>query len=112
MELVSKMVGDAILFTFKGRLDAMFSEEMEKQIREMMYTNRRAVVVNLKEADYISSSGLRILLEVAKNMQAKDGKLVLCEVQPQVRQIIRLAGFDKILTILPTEADAFAHVRE
>ena len=110
MELVSKFVGDVILFTYKGWLDATFSEKVEDQILEMLTPERRKVILNLKGTEYISSGGLRTLLDISKHVNGKQGKFVVCEVQPQVRDIIAMAGFNKFISVMPTEELAFKYL--
>jgi anti-sigma B factor antagonist len=65
-----------------------------------------AAVVDLSQLDYVSSSGLRVFLLAAKRLQATDGKIVLCALKDQIRQVFDLAGFSSFLSTYGSRAEA------
>jgi len=56
--------------------------------------------------DYVSSSGLRILLMALKRITMVKGKFVLCNLQENIREIFEISGFTTIFEIYPNEEDA------
>lgn len=56
-----------------------------------------AAEFEMKEMDYISSAGLRVLLEVYQILQDRKGKVRLSGVREEVRDIFELAGFDNFM---------------
>ena len=69
------------------------------------------VILDLSGLEYISSAGLRVLLIVAKKVQQAQGKVALCGLTPNVREIFAISGFDAIFSIQPDAAAAIAAVR-
>jgi stage II sporulation protein AA (anti-sigma F factor antagonist) len=63
-------------------------------------------VLDLAGLSYISSSGLRVLLAIAKRIRNGGGRLVLCGLQPPVQAVLELSGFTRILAIAPDLAAA------
>ena len=57
------------------------------------------LVFDLKEVEYISSAGLRVLLYAQKVMN-KQGSMVVCNVQEDIQEIFEVTGFVDILTIV------------
>ena len=57
-------------------------------------------VIDLARLDYIASAGLRIFLLTQKRIKASGAGLKLINVAPQVHDIFRYAGFDKIFDIV------------
>lgn len=56
-------------------------------------------VVDLAGLEYIASAGLRVFLITQKRIKASGAGLKLINVAPQVRDIFRYAGFDRIFDI-------------
>jgi anti-sigma B factor antagonist/stage II sporulation protein AA (anti-sigma F factor antagonist) len=48
-------------------------------------------------------------LSVLKKLKAKEGTLVLFSVSDEVMEVIKMAGFDKVLRIFPNEKQALQH---
>jgi anti-anti-sigma factor len=64
------------------------------------------LVVDLSQLDYVSSSGLRVFILAAKRLQTVGGKIVLCSMKDQVRQVFDLAGFSSMLSIYGSRDEA------
>ena len=63
-------------------------------------------MLDFTRIDYLSSAGLRILLSATKKLKEKKGTLILFSLQEEVLEIIKMAGFDKILHICLNEKEA------
>jgi anti-anti-sigma factor len=61
--------------------------------------------------DYISSAGLRSILMAAKQVKAKNGRLLIAGMKEAVREVFNLSGFFSILHICETEEDALKELR-
>jgi len=59
-------------------------------------------VIDLARLEYIASSGLRVLLLTQKRALGSGAGLRLINVQPQVHDIFRYAGFDRIIDMTGT----------
>lgn len=91
-----------------GRLDAASSALLEKKAAELLASHQAKVVVDFSGVEYLSSAGLRLLLSLTKKWRAADGKLVFCCMNGEVLAVIKMAGFERILTIYPREKEALA----
>ncbi len=92
--------GNDVTIIFDGRLDTATSTEASAKINAFLSTlNAQPSTVSLtcdaSRLDYISSSGLRILLTLAKRIE--DFRVI--DVQPQVYEVLQTTGFTKIMTI-------------
>lgn len=89
-----------------GRLDAATSPILERKIDSLIEKKRFFIFLDFLHVDYLSSAGMRLLLSATKKVKAKKGSLVLFSLSDEVMEIIKLAGFEKILTIFETEQEA------
>ena len=109
MEVKEEKRGDVKIIGLRGRLDAETSPSVEKRLMNLMDQGERRLVFDFSELTYISSSGLRVLIEVVRNLQKTNGKLALAALSDHVLEIIKIAGFTSIFSIYPTCDEAVAH---
>ena len=95
IEIVKKKEETVLLIS--GRLDTNTAPVLEKTIREDILENA-TLVLDMKELEYISSAGLRVLLSAQKRMQ-KNGAMKLRNVCETVQEVFELTGFSDILDI-------------
>ena len=94
------------LMRVEGRLDAASSPTLENKINELIAGGKKQILMDFENVDYLSSAGIRLLLSTTKKLKAIEGKLSFCSINEEVMEIIKMAGFDTILTIYPTEKKA------
>ncbi len=80
-----------------GRLDTTTAPVLDKTINEEL-KDVENLVLDLKGLEYISSAGLRILLNAQKKMQ-KVGSMKLKNVSEAVMDVFEMTGFADILVI-------------
>jgi anti-sigma B factor antagonist len=106
MEIQEKKVGTVCVVSPVGRLDAYASGEMEKKITPLVEVAQIALVVNLEKLEYISSSGLRVLLAGLKKAKKGQGDVRLACLQPYVKEVFDMAGFVQLFKIFEKEDEA------
>ena len=82
----------------EGKIEALTSDEFQTLVlRSFMKSNN--VILNMEKVKYMSSAGLRALVLGQKTAQSKGGKLIIINLQDQVRDTFVVTGFDGILDI-------------
>ena len=102
MELTHVKKGENIIITIKGRLDAVTAPVADNAIKKIMEEDCRRVLFNLDDLEYLSSSGLRVILGVAKEIKRNESKLVLCSLNQFVKEIFEVSGFESLIPIEDT----------
>jgi len=92
----------------KGRIDAGASPAVNSLIRTAMGEGAKQLIVGLRDVTFMSSSGLRTLLLLTRELRRAGGNLVLCEPQPQVAEVFHLTGFDQIFQLHHSREEAAA----
>ena len=80
-----------------GRLDTTTAPALENAINENL-DGIKALILDLKSLEYISSAGLRVLLSAQKKMQ-QIGSMKVVNVCEEVMEVFEITGFSDILTI-------------
>jgi anti-anti-sigma factor len=96
----------AQIFELSGRLDAVSSQAAIARVYAAISAGARHVLLDMSEVTFLSSSGLRALLLVRKELLAQSGELRLCELKPQVHEVFTLTGFTQVFAIHPTREEA------
>lgn len=86
-------VGELVMI---GRLDSNTAPEAEKVIDELT-ARFDSLILNMKDLDYISSAGLRILKRAYMAMRRKEGSLMLKNVNKMVMEVFEVTGFAGLL---------------
>lgn len=70
------------------------------------------VVLNMEPVIYLTSSILGKIITLHRKMHRKQGQLILCQLTPEVRQVVEASGLKAYFNIEETEADAIAKFSE
>ena len=106
MEVVEKKQDGIFILIPKGRLDASTADEFRAKILQIIEDGTHNIVLDCEGLDYISSAGLRVLLEATKKVKQNQGKIVLCSLQPYIQEIFEVSMFDAFLPLTPGLGDA------
>jgi serine/threonine-protein kinase RsbW len=94
------------IFALSGRLDAIQTEAALKGVDAAIVDGARKVLLDMAGVTFMSSSGLRALLLMRKELLAHDGELRLCELRPEVQEVFGLTGFTQVFTIHRSRQEA------
>lgn len=98
MEVNITKEGDMNVVSIIGRLDTTTANDLDKAIA-VLFSPGAKVVFECKELLYVSSSGLRIILQTHKKLQVMGGMLILRHVCQEIMSVFKMTGFSAILKI-------------
>lgn len=81
-----------------GRLDTLTSPELEKAVKPLVSPGA-VVVFDCEKMEYISSSGLRVILSTHKQLASSGGRLIVRNLNPEVRSVFDMTGFLRLLDV-------------
>ena len=110
MEITVRKEGSAAVVSVTGRIDAITAGEFEKGLSELMAGGDCTLVLNFNGLEYISSAGLRSILSTAKQLKAKEGKMLFAGLQGSVKDVFKISGFGSIFKIYDTEEEALRQI--
>jgi anti-anti-sigma factor len=87
------------LLSLKGRLDALSMEQFEQAVKSQIEEGSSSFTLDFAELVYISSGGLRVIMNTVKILEKQKRCLVIRNAQPNVYSIFVLTGFDKFIEI-------------
>ena len=99
MEVKILEQNDQNVVVIEGRVDTVTAPDLEMKVSPVWATPGITLVFDCEKLEYLSSSGLRIILSAHKQVTAKGGKFILRNLTREVRSVIDLTGFSRILII-------------
>ena len=88
-----------MIFELEGRLDTVSAPMLQDAVDEEI-GDAAAVVFDFKKLDYLSSSGLRILLTTQQIMKDTDRPDVTVQgANADIRSVFAVTGFDNVLNV-------------
>ena len=89
-----------------GRLDSGNVNAFETNVMQRIGGGERRLIIDFSRLEFISSSGLRVLLLAAKALKTGAGTMVLCSMKPHVEDVFRISGFDRFIPVKSSRAAA------
>ncbi len=108
MEIQRSKEENVTLLVLRGRLDEMATTSVEQVFSEILEAGAKQVLLDLEGVEYVSSSGLRVLLMLAKALQKSQGMLKLCKLSPFVAEVFEISNFIRLFDVHENRAEALA----
>lgn len=84
---------------FEGRLDTPAAVKAQQEIAPLLEKADKTIILDCTHLDYISSSGLRLFLTVRKEAGAKGGKVIIENINDEIRKVFMMTGFYNLFDI-------------
>ena len=88
-----KEIDGKYVVTLAGEMDTAAANEAEEVLKELYQNEGKEVIFECKDLEYIASSGLRILVTILKSTMAKGNRVVLRDVNDDIKNVFKLTGF-------------------
>lgn len=99
MTLTITQAAEAINATLEGRLDTAASAQFATDMQPLLDNASKHIIMDCKNLEFISSSGLRLFLTIRKASIAAGGKVTICNVSENVKQVFVITGFYSLFEI-------------
>ena len=101
-----------VTFESAGGLNDFRNSALRDALYELVAThNDPMLAVDLAKVDYLSSSGVAILVGLKRRVETKGGKIVIFHVQPIVRDLLAVMKLDRFFAISEDESKAIDSLR-
>jgi anti-anti-sigma factor len=105
---VEELEGGVTNIMLDGRLDTLGVKAIHQKF-DAVAEAKRAIIVDLSKVDFLSSSGIRMLLKVASEVKNKGGKLALFSLREQVKRTLECCMVDEVI-VRSNRSDAIAAI--
>jgi anti-sigma B factor antagonist len=106
MEILLNLIDDIPVLSVSGKIDATTSKDLEAALIGLIEKGNFFLIVNMEKVEFLSSSGLRVLMASLNKLKHKDGDLKLAALQPFVKDIFFMTGANRFFSIYPSQEEA------
>lgn len=88
-----------------GEVDLYTAPELERALASSVTEGATQLVVDLSGATFIDSTALHVLLRAARELEGREGELIVVVPDPKIRKVFEITGFDRLFSLvssLPT----------
>lgn len=89
-----------------GRLDSTSAPALEDEILRLIRKQKVHLIIDFKNVDYMSSSGLGVLSDAIQYTREKNGDIKLIRMKKNVFRLFDLTGFAGIYSVYNDEDEA------
>lgn len=109
MEMECRTIDKTIIVTPNNeRIDASVASDFKQDMLKLFDARLSRIIVNLKNVQFMDSSGLTAIVSLLKHLGERGGELVLCHTHPSILNLLRITKLDRVFTIHPTEQSALS----
>ena len=99
INIKTNLTGTKLNIVLEGLLDTQSAPKLEEEINKKI-GDADEVNFDLTGLEYLTSAGLRVLLAAQQEMDDKDGKMTMANVNDDIMEIFEMTGFIDVLTII------------
>jgi anti-anti-sigma factor len=108
MEMAEQQIGAVTIVEVKGRIDSNSAKAFGDHLTVLINAGRDRLIVDLRNMDYISSAGFRVLLIAGRLADETKCRLVLCSLSAEVQRLFELSSFTDLFVVYATREDGIA----
>ena len=91
--------GRNVTLSLAGRLDTVTSVDLLKEIDKIFSEGEFNITLDFKEVDYISSAGVRVVLDTQKQAKARGTTCEIIGTTENVKKVFDITGVSEMLNI-------------
>lgn len=106
MNIIQRLESDITIIQLEGRLDWNGLPEFSSVIAQNAEAGYTKILLDFSKTEYMSSAGIRALIEAMQRLESKGGKLAICSPSESLQELFEVVQLNKIIKIHPNEFTA------
>ncbi|HOQ01064.1 MAG TPA: STAS domain-containing protein [Acetivibrio clariflavus] len=99
LKMIEEVLSDSVKITLNGEIDIYTSNELKEKLYNIVDTNKKDLIIDCKELDYIDSTGLGIFVGALKKAKQYEKKVVIINLKDNIKKLFTITGLDKVFQI-------------
>ncbi|MFK7899140.1 MAG: STAS domain-containing protein [Cyclobacteriaceae bacterium] len=103
---IDKQEKYCVLALNEEKLTSLTAPELKSELVTLSNEGHTSMILDLKDVQYIDSSGLSGILTGNRIAKDTNGSFVVCNLTDHVLKLITISKLDSVLNIVPTQEEA------
>lgn len=109
LQLDMQQLQSVMIVRLSGELDHHSADMLRTKMEEVIESQSLMhIILSMKNLHFMDSSGLGVILGRYKQITARGGKMVVCDVNPSIYRLFEMSGLFKIVSIEENESHALS----
>lgn len=100
--------GKAKVVKLEGKLDVNLSVSIESELDALIDSGSNNLILEISKVEYLSSSGIRVFINMMRKIKDKNGRLVLASVPDVIKKILKTVDLEDLFEVFDSVDDALA----
>ena len=100
--------GKAKVVKLEGKLDVNLSVSIESELDALIESGSINLILEISKVEYLSSSGIRVFINMMRKVKDKNGRLVLASVPDVIKKILKTVDLEDLFEVFDSVDDALA----
>jgi anti-sigma B factor antagonist len=93
MAIRQNVSGDSYELLVSGRVDGAAANDLEVQVLNAIKAGAKEIFINLSEADFLCSAGIRVIMQYWRQLKGQGKRLAVTRPSKPVDEILAMTGF-------------------
>ncbi|NLI59008.1 MAG: STAS domain-containing protein [Clostridium sp.] len=99
LNFLEEKTDDFVKVTLSGEVDIYTSQELKENLYRVVETNKKDLIIDCKELNYIDSTGLGIFVGALKKAKQYEKKITITNLKDNIKKLFIITGLDKIFEV-------------
>jgi anti-sigma B factor antagonist len=99
LNFVEDKTDDYVKVTLSGEVDIYTSQELKENLYRVVEANKKDLIIDCKELNYIDSTGLGIFVGALKKAKQYEKKITITNLKDNIKKLFIITGLDKIFEV-------------
>ena len=102
--------GPVCILSISGRIDSDNAADLLERLNGLLSSGEKTILLDFKEVLYLTSAAFRVLLVATDEAERNAGRVVLCGLVGQVRELFEMGGLLEAFTVQGSREDALTRL--
>ena len=99
---------DCAVVRIAGEIDAYSAPQLREQVIKLLADGTRHIIVDLRDVEFLDSTGLGALVGSLKRLREQDGSLALVATTGKILTVFRVTGLIRVFEFHPSAVEAIS----
>ena len=100
--------GNVKIVKLSGKLDVNLSMSIESELEQLVDSGSNNIILELSGVEYLSSSGIRVLISIMRKIKDNNGRLVLSYITDIIKKILKTVELEDLFEVYENVDEALA----
>lgn len=111
MEITDYKKDDILILNIKGKIDIISKDKFHKKLIEFIQKGFVKIILDCSSLDYISSAGIRVLYHLVKDLEEKNGKIILASPNSSIQEVFEIINLTEDFQVFKNIEEAVKAIK-